>query len=159
MVFLIQNGIFDPLKIWKFEKKNEFKMSILWVFLRKFSEFGSKISKFIQKLPKFYGFLVKNQKIKKTDFFLQKITFLLQNLNEFGWKFSKFIQKNYQKIFYVAKIPLWSYSWYFAKLLNFEIFWDFFKYFRFWSWIGNFWVVSISGIRIYFCFLGFTLVP
>lgn len=82
MVFLIQNGIFDPFKNQKIRKKSNQND----VFLRKFSEFGSKIPKLTQNYQNLALFLIKNQKILKTDLFSSKT-------NCISLKITKFIQK------------------------------------------------------------------
>ena len=156
---MIQNGIFDPLKIRKFEK-NVYKMSILRVFLQKIKKFGSNFYQNYQKM----NFTVKLiQKIRKSRiivfqneyfmvFFFKNTTNLAENSRNFNQKITKNILRGHWSIVdHPADfLPDW---WFFEIFLIFSRFWDF----R--SWIGNFWVVSISGIRIYFCFLGFTLVP
>lgn len=124
----------------------------------------------------FTVFLIKNdqihtkfcQKIRKLKKHIQNeyfTAFFLQKLNEFGSKLIQKLLKNILrgKFIHVVNVSIVETSWYFAKLMNYGlwIFWDFLRRFfnLIWSQIGNFWVVSISGIRIYFCFLGFTLVP
>ena len=142
MVFLIRS------EIRKFEK-----WVFYGIFLRKFNEFGSTTSRFIQKLPKFHAiFIQKSENLKNWLFSLQSKWILLK-IFEIYSKITKnwLLRGHWSIVDHPADfLPDW---WFFEIFLIFSRFWDF----R--SWIGNFWVVSISGIRIYFCFLGFTLVP
>ena len=127
-----------------------FSSKILWIWLKNL-EIHPKISRKTV-------FLIQNQKIQKSAI----ITSILRKISSKIWCILLKILEIYSNITKNNLRGHWSIVDHPADILpdyNELDFLRFFQFFRFWSWIGNFWVVSISGIRIYFCFLGFTLVP